>query len=67
MASGVHTLRGSAASVPEPTMTTSATARSNPITIRSGALNPLMSPPPEWPLVCRETTPSSVLTKLLNT
>ncbi len=67
MDAGVHTCPGSAASVPEPTITTSATARSMPMTMRSCALKPLMSPPPEWPLLPSDTTPSRVLTKLLKT
>ena len=35
--------------------------------MRSCALNPLMSPPLAWPLILSDTTPSSVVTKLLKT
>jgi hypothetical protein len=48
-------------------LSTSAIARSNPITIRSAMLKPLMSPPPACPLIRRDTTPSRVMTKLLKT
>ena len=67
MASAVQTCRRSAESVPAPMITTSATARNRPITMRSCALNPLMSPPLAWPFVLSETTPSSEVTKLLKT
>jgi hypothetical protein len=46
-------------------ITTSAIARISPITMRSWVLNPLMSPPLACPFVLSETTPSSVVTKLL--
>ena len=65
MASAVQTCRRSTPSVPEPMITTSAMARNRPITMRSWALNPLMSPPLACPFALSETTPSSVLTKLL--
>ena len=65
MASAVQTCRRSTPKVPEPTITTSAMARNRPITMRSWALCPLMSPPLACPFTLSETTPSRVVTKLL--
>ena len=59
----VHSWVGAARTVPAPTRTTSAMARSSPITNRSGSKNPLISPPPDAPSVSNATTPSSVDTK----
>ena len=42
-------------------------ARNRPITMRSWALNPLLSVPLACPFALSEMTPSSVVTKLLNT
>jgi hypothetical protein len=46
-------------------ITASAIARNTPITMRSWALNPLMSAPLACPFTLSETTPSSVVAKLL--
>ena len=58
---------GAARTVPAPTRTTSAIARSRPMTNRSGSKNPLTSPPPELPSTSNATTPSRVDTKLAMT
>ena len=53
--------------VPAPTIAASAEARSRPMMNRSASLNPLISPPPDFPGISKLTTPSSVLTKLPTT
>ena len=63
----VHTLFGSLRSVPAPTITASATARSSARTKRSAAWLALTCCAPSMPGTSYETTPSSVLTKFAKT
>jgi len=68
MYSGVQSARGpSARTVPAPTSTASAKARSRPITNRSASLRPLMIPPEGAVPASRATMPSIELTKLAYT
>jgi hypothetical protein len=52
-------LEGVSRRVPDPTITASADARRRPMMNRSALLNPLISPPPDFPGISKLTTPSS--------